>query len=420
MKECDICNEKINKSTRLAIACEYCGSECCRECFNKFALETLESACMFCKKPFKDDFIESVSAKKFFKEFKDRKFEIIFSREKSLLVETQPEAELILKQKADRKIIHDNQLVIKILEEDMKKHRYCKKNMEIRKQFKDKIAQLENENRKIRRNDEIPVTKTFIMNCPDNDCRGFLSSAYNCGICNKYFCPDCLEKKVCRFDDTHICNSETKETMKLLKTDTKKCPNCRVPIFKTDGCDQMYCITCHTAFSWNTGKIETGRIHNPEYFRYLRDNGKEIPRDAGNQCNMLPYHNDIPRDLYETLDYMHHIRHVMETLPRNTGILDYKDLRLGYLLSEYDEISWKRRLNLRVNKYNKNNEIFLIYDMFYKAIVDLFNNFSVNRNLNIFMAERNVLIEYVNKNIANINKKYKSVEKKYFLIMGRF
>ena len=41
----------------------------------------------------------------------------------------------------------------------------------------------------------------------------------------------------------------------------------------------MYCIKCHTAFSWRTGAIERGNVHNPEYYRWMRENGRDIPRD---------------------------------------------------------------------------------------------------------------------------------------------
>jgi hypothetical protein len=32
----------------------------------------------------------------------------------------------------------------------------------------------------------------FIMKCPDGECRGFLSTAYKCGTCQMWACPECL------------------------------------------------------------------------------------------------------------------------------------------------------------------------------------------------------------------------------------
>lgn len=50
-------------------------------------------------------------------------------------------------------------------------------------------------------------------------------------------------------------------------------------------CDQMYCTQCHVAFSWRTGDIvRNGRVHNPHYFDYLRQqNGGVIRREVGDE-----------------------------------------------------------------------------------------------------------------------------------------
>jgi hypothetical protein len=75
--------------------------------------------------------------------------------------------------------------------------------------------------------------KTFIRKCPGEACRGFLSSQWKCGLCEKYTCKDCLEVK---FGDEHVCNPDAIETAKLINSDSKPCPGCGAVIFKIDGC----------------------------------------------------------------------------------------------------------------------------------------------------------------------------------------
>ena len=51
----------------------------------------------------------------------------------------------------------------------------------------------------------------------------------------------------------------------------------------------MWCTICKTAFSWNTGKVINGQVHNPHYFEYLRRLGREDEEIANrfgeNPCN---------------------------------------------------------------------------------------------------------------------------------------
>jgi hypothetical protein len=114
----------------------------------------------------------------------------------------------------------------------------------------------------------------FHGKCPSSECRGLITDDHTCGICKTKVCPDCLIQ--INQSESHNCNPSTVESVKAISKDTKPCPTCKVPIYKIDGCSQMWCVQCHTAFCWNTGEIET-QIHNPHYYEWMRQQKKEIP-----------------------------------------------------------------------------------------------------------------------------------------------
>ena len=131
--------------------------------------------------------------------------------------------------------------------------------------------------------------KKFIMPCPEEECRGFLSSAYKCELCKLYTCPKCHEVVGDKDNPDHVCNEDSVKSAEMIKKDTKPCPSCGCRIFKIDGCDQMWCTTCHVAFSWRTGRRETGTIHNPHFYQWLSidSNNGQAPRVAGdNPCGV--------------------------------------------------------------------------------------------------------------------------------------
>ena len=84
--------------------------------------------------------------------------------------------------------------------------------------------------------------------------------------------------------------------------DTKKCPTCYSLIHKIDGCDQMWCTQCKTAFSWNTLKIEN-KVHNPHFYEYLRANNHNVPRDINDiPCNRTLGNEVLSRNILKNLN----------------------------------------------------------------------------------------------------------------------
>ena len=136
-----------------------------------------------------------------------------------------------------------------------------------------------------RQNNRVQIKTTepkprYVFPCPLNECKGFVDEKGNCPTCLKIICMKCETEKC----DGHECDKELVETVQLLRKTSRPCPKCAVPIHKMDGCDQMWCTQCHTTFSYQTGNVEKGRIHNPEYYRWIRENNNGVvPREQGDQ-----------------------------------------------------------------------------------------------------------------------------------------
>jgi len=164
-----------------------------------------------------------------------------------------------------------------------------------------------------------PKTK-FIMPCQNTDCNGMLNRNYCCELCDKKTCSKCLEVE----NEDHECNPDSIESAKLLRSSTKPCPKCGTRISKIDGCDQMWCTECKTSFSWNKGTIETGYVHNPHYFEYMRKNNMNIDRNpnevraigiCGNiRDNALRFLNGFrskdTKDKNKIIDFIRYVNHI--------------------------------------------------------------------------------------------------------------
>lgn len=287
MEECSVCIEKYNKSTRAKIRCT-CDFEACKDCVKKYLLETTEQPhCMNCKKAWDDNFlVQNINQTFVNGEYKVHHRQIILDKEISKIPEIMPiytEQKKIYNENSTKlkilnKQIFDIELTISQLDtqlKELKRSKYVSQNIceNIKKgEYNIDIKLLEK--------------KKFLMPCTVNDCRGFLSTQYKCEVCETFTCKYCHQP----IDDkkTHRCKDEDVASVDQIKKDTRGCPKCGVPIFKISGCDQMWCTECHISFSWKTGKIETGNIHNPHYFDYLKK-GKNVRVNEAPICGRLPH-----------------------------------------------------------------------------------------------------------------------------------
>jgi hypothetical protein len=260
--------------------------------------------------------------------------------------------------------------------------------------------------------------RKFIRACPQNGCAGFLSTAWKCGVCEKRACPDCHEPK----EDEHTCKPECIETAKLLAKDSKACPKCAALIFKIEGCDQMWCTQCTTAFSWTTGRIETGRIHNPHYYDYQRGAGR-IAREVGDiPCGGMPSDIDV-RAVARRLDFgqqftgklliivrMHvHIQYVtMRQYERR--YTDNRDVRIKYMMKAITENEFKQKIQMREKDNEKRTAITNVLNTYQVVMAEIMQRIVFSPEFNPNDAkEFETIREYINEQMIKLSKRFQCV-----------
>lgn len=439
MTECPICVGAYTAKLNKAIKCERCPFVACKNCvqYHLLSIETLPS-CMDCKVPWTRPFLVNNLPRTWVNGPLKTHIEVVLlSQEKSLIPATmqaveEHKAKMVAKEAcAEAKREQDKVTTVlreKYEELSAKRDEMLRVPFEERDQsivdsyntMKKEVERLSSEwdlarFKKSRAwsdrydlkykfengassssSTAVEERRQFTYPCPGEGCRGFLSTRWKCMVCSVNVCSDCHEIKK-DDEEEHTCTEENLQTAKMIKSETKPCPKCGVRIFKTEGCDQMFCTSCHSPFSWTTGKIINGAIHNPHYFEWLQKQNPQgvvgidqVDRLCGNNAQLrIPrvtqkYFGEVYTEFFETFTRL--IVHVREvTMPAfNIGrdALEYqKDLRIKYILNEIDEETWKTLVQRREKKAQKNKDYHNVYDLLVQAGRDMLQSMSSDRSL---------------------------------------
>lgn len=344
---CPVCCEKINKSVRKPVECEFCQFSCCRVCAKTYLLQANDDPhCMQCRRRWNRESMCSKFDKTFFNgEYKKHREQVLFERELALMPATQPIVEKI----AERRRI----------EEEIAR---------LRHELWKKKEELDSAKRHTARD-----TRPVLSACPVNDCRGFLKEDYTCGICLARVCKKCMLVRA----DEHKCDEEAVANLRAIRSETRPCPKCAVRIYKIEGCDQMFCVQCHTAFSWKTGRVETGAVHNPHFFEWVQKGGRAPqPRDE-DMCAVLDHMfvAEIQHDRRVPAIWARRMRgiiHTREVVLAERRELTNQDLRIRYLLNEISQDALRVALQRQEKKRERDRDVRDILTMFVQTATDLF------------------------------------------------
>lgn len=434
--ECPICAYKYTDKIRNDIECLFCNEKCCKQCVKNYLLSiSNDFHCLYCKNTWSTEFLLNNLPQTFIcNELKVHRQHILFDRERSLLPITQEAVKVELKKRYREQKRKELVVVRNKLKQELDA---------INKEIND----LDRRTGSYELRSDNYKDQKFIRGCPANECRGYLSTKWICGLCAVKVCSDCHEIEY----DEHVCKPENIESAKLIKKDSKPCPKCASLIFKLSGCNQMFCTSCKVSFDWVTGDICTINIHNPHYFEYLRTHNMDIiPRTNGDEeCGGLPNIYTFTANMRSIVSYnqqeiftniyrcINHIRFViLRNLPIDNIIINNENLRVQYLLKDIDDAKFKKILQEREKERDKNREIRNIFNMFvniasdkirevHKIISETFrNSITTNKNIVVEIINNKLditeellkilkiifeLREYTNNALIDVSKKFKCV-----------
>lgn len=421
---CSICVEKYkpgDRSRQRKIECPFCHKDACFLCFKTYLLGLIEDPhCMFCRVGWNIEILHTLFPQTFIMgELKKQRQEILFQREKAYLPLAQEDAARLLeRKKIENKIFDarqqkkDNHEQInwyktryeKLEKKDSLGKHYRGKATELRKKNRELNVQLNTLHHKLNGRDgfiieDIPADllehpqgappehkkPPRTRKCPHNECRGFLDEKFFCSLCERKTCKKCYVSKA--EGTKHSCKKEDVATYKLMKEDSKPCPKCGMMINKIEGCSQIWCVLCHTAFNYHTGEIEKGKIHNPHYFEWRHRQGlnPHVQHDIAAPCGGLPryFRATDPKASNIAVKYNEYLRLFYHFQGNNYGIntephrQNNRDVQIQYLQGEMDEPHFKSALANRERSYERKYAFYQVYQMIEMAAIDIFQRMNI-------------------------------------------
>ncbi len=401
-RDCSICANTFNQSTRARVSCFACPLGACKECVRTF-LTTNEKPpqCMGCGVLFQQGFLVRHLNRSWVQDvYGPYHKTVLLKGELSKIPESVPYAEAELERRRLTKQNEEYEARVFKLHQQIVRYRNAQQANRLRILGQEVPPGIMND-----LVDGGPLTvdkaKKFVMRCPAQGCNGFLSTAYKCAICSTDTCSDCLTV-LAGPRDAHRCVESDRLSADAIKKDTRPCPTCGQRIYKISGCDQMFCTSvnpggavCGTAFSWKTGAVERGTIHNPHFYELQRTMGAAAPRNIGDVlCGGVPNVHDLLRTLALDRFKAYALRVRIQTVHarvseltqytvndlrlRMRQLADCHRLRIPFILNEMTEAQLGDAVFKKERELHKTTDTYHVLDVLSNTAIDVFRDLTLS------------------------------------------
>lgn len=478
---CPICIEDFDNKTRKKVVCPACSYESCQSCTQQFLeSETLHYAiCMNCRKSWNYDFLVRMTNPKWLSgAYRKHIEDILYQRERARLTE---HSDFVANYKLKERILNEgylNKIDLQFTQSGPKElwkalYDSIDKNPEMQHSyFLDTFRDLMVNDRTNAFRSAAQVFSRFeslnpgfvrprarahvehtpagfervsgpppvrVYPCPTTGCFGSLNeSNFSCDLCSKQYCRRCHEEA----SGTHECKKQDIESVEEIEKNTTQCPQCHTRIFRTEGCNQMWCTICKVFFDYRTSKKIGGPgVTNPHFREWMAknkistlrtdetvitddvmvrvfdscNNARTFPLNPVAHLNLLLYvpkpgtereHNDRLRYLMDLFETMRNILVPSETLGQLIQKLESdieasenpKDLRINLMTGKLSEDQFKGRISAEYRKSMYRREILEVWVMIRCSLMDLADSFmTINRYTGSNPGMYNEVVDWIKK-----------------------
>lgn len=408
---CDVCCEKYNQTFHRKLTCSKCEHACCRRCAQTYLLSTHDDPhCMQCKSKWSREFVDSWCSKVFRNtEYRKHREESLFLREQLFFQETQLIVERIRRIKELREelwVRRDRLVYLHYIQAPLTQVTAAVREFD---ELYEELHDLEHHHENV----TSASSRQFTRKCPTSTCKGFMNTwsdgrNHYCGLCKSVYCDECNQP----WKDGHACDEDTRSTFQLIQRDSRPCPKCGEMITKIiGGCDQMFCTGCKTAFSWRSGEIETGRIHNPHFFEMKRGEGT-IGRELGDiPCGGLPTFREL-REMGAP-EHFARYRIMISSIERqlmwmgnetetDTRRRHTQNYRIQYMMNTISEKRFRQVIQQVDKRMQKESEVRDLFEMTLNCASDLLRQYVVHpEHVDIIWRQLTGIQDYANDVLVN-------------------